>query len=147
VDLHLHPRWQRRVVDDLLRSFPKVQFFGTTHSPFIIQSLRPIQGVSLLNLDNPQAEDFTNKSVEDITEEVQGVQLPQRSKRFKDMMQAAEEYFAILGKAADVPPQEKEQLKTRLDQLSMPYSDDPAYQAFLTMQRAASGIDGNGEGQ
>jgi predicted ATP-binding protein involved in virulence len=147
VDLHLHPRWQRRVVDDLLRSFPKVQFFGTTHSPFIIQSLRPIQGVSLLNLDNPQAEDFTNKSVEDITEEVQGVPLPQRSKRFKDMMQAAEEYFAILGKAADVPPQEREQLKTRLDQLSMPYSDDPAYQAFLRMQRTASGIDGNGEGQ
>jgi predicted ATP-binding protein involved in virulence len=78
VDLHLHPRWQRRVVDDLLRSFPKIQFFGTTHSPFIIQSLRPIEGVLLLNLDNPQAGDFTNKSVEDITEEVQGVELPVR---------------------------------------------------------------------
>ncbi len=76
VDLHLHPRWQRRVVDDLLRAFPKVQFFGTTHSPFIIQSLPPIEGVQLLNLDNPQAEDFTNKSVEDIAEEVQGVELP-----------------------------------------------------------------------
>src|SRR5262249_26815093 len=117
----------------------------TTHSPFIIQSLRPIEGVLLLNLDNPQAGDFTNKSVEDITEEVQGVELPQRSKRFKDMMEAAEEYFAVLGKAADSPPEERERMKARLDELSMPYSDDPAYQAFLNMQRAASGIDGNGE--
>lgn len=146
VDLHLHPRWQRRVVDDLLRAFPRIQFFGTTHSPFIIQSLRPIEGVLLLNLDNPQAEDFTNKSVEDIAEEVQGVDLPQRSKRFQDMMDAAAEYFTVLGRAADVPPAEQERLKTRLDELSMPYSDDPAYQAFLKMQRVASGVDRNGEG-
>jgi predicted ATP-binding protein involved in virulence len=80
IDLHLHPRWQRRVVDDLLRTFPKIQFFGTTHSPFVIQSLRPIEGVQLLNLDNEHAEEFANKSVEDISEEIQGVELPQRSK-------------------------------------------------------------------
>jgi hypothetical protein len=147
VDLHLHPRWQRRVVNDLLRAFPRVQFFGTTHSPFIIQSLPPIEGVSLLNLDNPRAENFANKSVEDIAEDVQGVELPQRSKRFKDMMQAAEEYFAILGRAPRASPREKEKLKIGLDELSLPYSDDPAYQAFLKVQRAASGIDGNGERQ
>jgi predicted ATP-binding protein involved in virulence len=147
VDLHLHPRWQRHVVDDLLRAFPKIQFFGTSHSPFIIQSLRPIEGVSLLNLDNPQAENFVNKSVEDIAEDVQGVELPQRSKRFRDMMRAAEEYFAILKRASDLSPRERDRLKARLDELSLPYSDDPAYQAFLKVQRAASGIDGNGEGQ
>jgi predicted ATP-binding protein involved in virulence len=146
VDLHLHPRWQRRVVDDLLRAFPKVQFFGTTHSPFIIQSLPPIEGVQLLNLDNPRAEDFTNKSVEDIAEEVQGVELPQRSKRFRDMMGAAEAYFAILRTAPGAAPEDRERMKARLDELSMPYSDDPAYQAFLKMQRVASGIDRNGEG-
>lgn len=32
LDLHLHPRWQRRVADDLRRTFPRVQFFATTHS-------------------------------------------------------------------------------------------------------------------
>jgi predicted ATP-binding protein involved in virulence len=146
VDLHLHPRWQQKVVGDLLRAFPKVQFFGTTHSPFIIQSLPPIDGVRLMNLDDPEAEDFTNKSVEDITEEVQGVDLPQRSKRFKDMMHAAEQYFAILGGAADAAPGEREQMRRRLDELTTPYSDDPAYQAFLKMKRMASGIDGrNGD--
>ena len=39
IDLHLHPRWQRTVVDDLRRAFPQVQFIATTHSPFILQSL------------------------------------------------------------------------------------------------------------
>ena len=146
VDLHLHPRWQRRVVDDILRAFPKIQFFGTTHSPFIIQSLPPIEGVQLVNLDNPQAEDFTNKSVEDIAEEVQGVELPQRSKRFRDMMDAAEEYFTLLRRTPRAAPEEQERMKARLDELSMPYSDDPAFQAFLKMQRVASGIDRNGEG-
>ena len=29
VDLHLHPRWQRRVVNELLRAFPKIQFLST----------------------------------------------------------------------------------------------------------------------
>jgi predicted ATP-binding protein involved in virulence len=36
LDLHLHPRWQRRIVADLKRCFPLVQFFCTTHSPIII---------------------------------------------------------------------------------------------------------------
>lgn len=36
LDLHLHPRWQRRVVEDLRRTFPKVQFICTSHSPQVI---------------------------------------------------------------------------------------------------------------
>lgn len=39
VDLHLHPAWQRRVVEDLLRTFPNTQFILTTHSPFIVESV------------------------------------------------------------------------------------------------------------
>ncbi len=41
IDLHLHPHWQRRIVRDLQRIFPKIQFIATTHSPFILQSLDP----------------------------------------------------------------------------------------------------------
>ncbi len=62
------------------------------------------------------------------------------------MMEAAEEYFAILRRAPDAALEVQERMKARLDELSMPYSDDPAYQAFLKMQRVASGIDRNGEG-
>ena len=39
VDLHLHPAWQKRVVSDLLRTFPNTQFILTTHSPYIVESI------------------------------------------------------------------------------------------------------------
>jgi energy-coupling factor transporter ATP-binding protein EcfA2 len=30
---HLHPSWQKRIILDLCRQFPKIQFIGTTHAP------------------------------------------------------------------------------------------------------------------
>lgn len=41
LDLHLHPRWQRHVVEDLRRTFPLVQFVTTTHSPQIVSEVQP----------------------------------------------------------------------------------------------------------
>lgn len=136
IDLHLHPNWQRRVVDDLKRTFPKIQFFATTHSPFIIQSLHPNE---LIDLDNRDGE-YYNKSIEDIAEDVMGVDLPQQSERWKSMMQAAEEYYRVLEQADNASEEEVARLKCRLDELSMPYSDDPAYHAFLKMERIARGL-------
>jgi predicted ATP-binding protein involved in virulence len=72
IDLHLHPKWQRRVVGDLLKAFPKIQFVATTHSPFIIQSLPPIDGVRLINLDAPgKDQPFANQSLDDIAADLQ----------------------------------------------------------------------------
>lgn len=36
LDQHLHPRWQRRIINDLRTTFPKIQFICTTHSPQLI---------------------------------------------------------------------------------------------------------------
>lgn len=36
IDLHLHPKWQRVVVEQLLNTFPNIQFILTTHSPIIL---------------------------------------------------------------------------------------------------------------
>lgn len=41
IDLHLHPRWQRKVVESLKRTFPLLQFFATTHSPQVIGETPP----------------------------------------------------------------------------------------------------------
>ena len=41
LDLHLHPKWQRRVESDLKRTFPKVQFVCTSHSPQVIGQAQP----------------------------------------------------------------------------------------------------------
>jgi len=38
IDLHLHPKWQRELLDYLSNLFPNTQFIVTTHSPLIVQS-------------------------------------------------------------------------------------------------------------
>lgn len=38
IDLHLYPRWQRVVLGGLQRTFPKLQFVVTTHSPQVLSS-------------------------------------------------------------------------------------------------------------
>ncbi|MCA9631156.1 MAG: AAA family ATPase [Myxococcales bacterium] len=38
LDLHLHPRWQRIVLDGLRETFPRLQFVVTTHSPQVLSS-------------------------------------------------------------------------------------------------------------
>lgn len=40
VDLHLHPQWQRRVLDGLRAAFPRLQFVVTTHSPQVLSSAK-----------------------------------------------------------------------------------------------------------
>jgi predicted ATP-binding protein involved in virulence len=41
LDLHLHPKWQRRIIRDLKRTFPQIQFVVTTHSPQLIGEALP----------------------------------------------------------------------------------------------------------
>ncbi|HYO71552.1 MAG TPA: AAA family ATPase [Archangium sp.] len=140
LDLHLHPHWQREVVDDLRSVFPAIQFVATTHSPFIIQSLRKNE---LINLDDPARETLPSRSIEDIAEEVMGVEVPQRSHRHKEMMAAARAYYAALEEAKGSSGARLEELKRRLDELSAPFSDDVAYHAFLEMQRRAAKLPGD----
>ncbi|MCO6465095.1 MAG: AAA family ATPase [Bradyrhizobiaceae bacterium] len=131
LELHLHPKWQREVLQGLRQTFPNIQFIGTTHSPFVIQSLEPGE---LVNLD-PDDSEYADRSLEDIAEEVMGVELPQKSARFKRMYDAAREYYGILESAAEADEVGLQRIKDRLDELSMPFSRDPAYQAFLEFQR------------
>lgn len=154
IDLHLHPKWQRRVASDFQKAFPKLQFIATTHSPFILQSLEPGQVIDLeQTLSDDQIDvmqpgiaapgpghSFSNRSIEDIVEEIMGIPVPQRSERYQQMYEVAQEYYRILQEAKNVEDPQKEQLKQRLDELSAPYSDNVAYHAFLEMERMAAGL-------
>src|SRR5205823_6629217 len=93
IELHLHPTWQRTVVEKLRTTFPNIQFIATTHSPFVIQSLRPGE---LINLDPDEFGEYADKSIEDIAENVMGVEVPQKSERYQHMMRAAEEFFRLI---------------------------------------------------
>ncbi len=142
LDLHLHPKWQRRVVENLIRAFPRIQFFATTHSPFIIQSLRDSESVRLHNLHNELAVDSAGRSIEDISEEIQGVENVQRSERHTNMIEAAKQYYGVLEGVKKASDAEVARLKAKLDELVEPFSDDPAFVAFLNMKRAAAGVPG-----
>ena len=39
IDEHLHPEIQRRILKDLHRTFPEIQFIVTTHAPMVISSV------------------------------------------------------------------------------------------------------------
>jgi predicted ATP-binding protein involved in virulence len=39
IELHLHPSWQQRILLDLRRTFPNVQFICTTHSPQVLSTV------------------------------------------------------------------------------------------------------------
>jgi len=137
IDLHLHPKWQQTIVDDLRRTFPKVQFIATTHSPFIIQSLREGE---LLALDGATGEDYFGRGVEDIAELVMAVPQAHRSKRYVEMMAAARDYYRYLEQAEGGDPAKRQELKAKLDGILEQFSDNPAYVAFLEMKRAAAGL-------
>ena len=47
VDLHLHPKWQQRVLTDLTKTFPNAQFVVSTHSPQVLTTVRPEHVVAL----------------------------------------------------------------------------------------------------
>jgi len=152
IDLHLHPKWQRRVVDDLQKAFPQMQFIVTTHSPFIIQSLSPGEVIDLNQPNNTEiitpdnvaapgpGSPFSNRSIEDIVEDVMGVYEPQRSHRYQLMFEAAKEYYQVLKEAKEGDAAKKDGLKRKLDELSAPFSDNVAYHAFLEMERMAAGL-------
>lgn len=50
IDMHLHPKWQWNIVNALKKTFPKVQFIVTTHSPIIVASCKE-ENLILLNKD------------------------------------------------------------------------------------------------
>ena len=135
LDLHLHPRWQRHIIEDLRRTFPKVQFICTTHSPFLIQSLR--NGEELIMLDGQPTANLGNLSIEDIAQGIMGIPNPRFSLRYGKMKGVAKHYLEELEAASDAPEEKLAAYKDQLAETIAPYADNPAFQAFLEMKRVA----------
>ena len=50
-ELHMHPRWQRKLVERLSQTFPNCQFIYTTHSPLLISDFKDVKCYSINNED------------------------------------------------------------------------------------------------
>lgn len=137
LDLHLHPLWQRSVIGDLCRVFPKLQFIVASHSPFLLQAAFEVGKV--LDMQTGQFVQPGDLSIEDIAEGVMGVDQPQRSLRFLALKAAAKNYMDVLA-APTASAAEQEAQKLSLDAAMAVFANEPASAAWLAQQRAAAGI-------
>lgn len=64
IDLHLHPKWQRQIIEFLTKTFTETQFIVTAHSPLIVQAA---EGANLVLL---KREDDSVKIYNDMEREV-----------------------------------------------------------------------------
>jgi predicted ATP-binding protein involved in virulence len=135
LDLHLHPKWQRNIIENLRKAFPNIQFICTTHSPFLIQSLR--SGEELIMLEGQPTAQLANKSIEEIAQGIMGVANPQVAARYEEMKGVAKSYLETLEEAAISPEEKLAAFKERLASSLAPYADNPAFQAVLEMERVA----------
>ncbi|MBK9567593.1 MAG: AAA family ATPase [Saprospiraceae bacterium] len=89
VEAHLHISLQKKILPFLTEFFPNVQFIVTTHSPFILQSLK---NAVIFDLETKKRyEDFSNYSSESILETFYDMD------KFGDLMkQDMEKYEALL---------------------------------------------------
>lgn len=47
IDSNLHPKWQWRIADALVGTFPNIQFIAATHSPIIVSSCKNAHIISI----------------------------------------------------------------------------------------------------
>ena len=136
IDVHLHPKWQRQVVRDLKETFPRVQFVCTSHSPFIIQSL---QAGELRTLDQSGAPlvEYANRSIEDIAEEIQEVEVPQQSLMARELARVTGRYFSLLQGGADGSEAELRQAEAAYRAVAERYSTNPGLSAILKLEALA----------
>jgi predicted ATP-binding protein involved in virulence len=131
LDLHLHPKWQRVIIEKLRNTFPNIQFICTTHSPFLIQSLR--KSDEIIKMDGEPLLDYKNKGIEEISVNM-GVERPDASQQYMEMKEAAKNFMKEIQELEGTPRDKQEVFKQRLASVTGPYAENPAYQAFLELQ-------------
>lgn len=65
IELHLHPTLQQEVLERLRKTFPKIQFIVTTHSPLVISNFKSDLNNKIISLEH-DGNDYSNKSIENI---------------------------------------------------------------------------------
>lgn len=137
LDAHLHPLWQQRVVSDLKQAFPMIQFVCTSHSPFVIQSLDANE-LRTLDESGPLLVEYANRSIEDIAEDIQKVEMPQQSLRAKELAQATEKYFSLLKKSGGkATSSELKKAEAAYRAASERYTGSPGLDAILKLEAMA----------
>ena len=101
IELHLHPRWQQVVLEDITKLFPNIQFVVTTHSP---QVLTTVRGESIRVVSNSSSfAETVNSPFGGENSRVMKQILHVNSRPVTDVSRKLKEYFDLieLGKGED----------------------------------------------
>lgn len=98
IELHLHPEWQMGVVDHLKKTFPRVQFFLTTHSPHIVTNLKNSGSDTLVALDRGEAVTTTQNQYGQTVDFILNDVFQLKSLRNGDVQKKIDEVWALLKK-------------------------------------------------
>jgi predicted ATP-binding protein involved in virulence len=73
IDLHLHPKWQAKVIPLIQRLFPFVQFFITTHSPTVVANFE-LGTLYIIDNDaiNRHESDYFGKQINNVLRNILG---------------------------------------------------------------------------
>jgi len=107
IDAHLHVSLQKKILSFLTEAFPKVQFIVTTHSPFVVSSVKDAVIYDLSKLE--QVEDLSMYSYEAVLEGLFGV-LP-----ISNLLQ---QNIEALAKLLEKQPIDSQEVQSLLDKLT-----------------------------
>lgn len=140
IDLHLHPRWQREIRENLTKHFPNVQFVATAHSPLMAQTYLDAN-LAVVRREGDQAVIVNDPAVtrdwrldQIITSDLFGFESARPPEIEKKMRRRV-----ILLRKARRTPAEKKELKTLDHELdNLPTAAKPEDQKALEIIRRAA---------
>ena len=138
IDLHLHPRWQRRVMENLSNCFRAIQFVATAHSPLIVQAAEDAV-IAVLRKENEQV--IIEKHSESVntwrTDQILASDLFDIPTRSKAVEKLARERDELLEKEKLDRTQAEEDRLNKLTQKldSLRTAEDPEDQAAMDLIR------------
>jgi len=125
IEQHLHPRWQRYIVQRLRKQFPKTQIIATTHTPLTASGVVDLEHSALFKLELTSDGAVENRIIDKrllagkradqvLASDAFGL-VTSRNPNSEDEI---EHYAALLGKVERTEAEEAElqQLRTRLQQ-------------------------------
>lgn len=129
VELNLHPRWQRRVIEQLTTLFPKTQFVLTTHSVAVVQAAIDNRNAVLILDEAPDKSSIVRPLAKGDVERLDGAELDSvlvdeevfhGESRYSRKYEKLENHAMALREkldAGDATPRERNELLALLDQL------------------------------
>ena len=141
IDLHLHPRWQRTLIQFLSDTFPNTQFIATAHSPLVVQAAANAN-IVLLHREGDHV------VIENDVEKIKGWRIDQvltsdlfglESARPPQMEAALRERDRLLAKSRLTKADKESLAKLEIQIGPMPTGETPAdIEAMDIIRRAAS---------